>query len=154
MMLTGQPRYAPPGKHVALLEEMAFPASWRTELEWREIKKEAPERFVDEWGKYAPNMIMDNVIGANIDTPFDTQHRGLSFLDGNLAGIGLIPSQSGNLRPIPEFAQYQIPGIENFWMGGPSQHSTGCVCGWSGYNCYKRMAQKYDLWKPWEGRLY
>jgi len=148
------PRYAPPGKHVALLEEMAFPASWRTEAEWMQIKKEAPDHFLRQWQKYAPNMTWDNVIAANIDTPWDIMHRSDNFVEGNWGLIAGTPSQWGTMRPIPEFAQYQIPGIEDFWMASGSCHYSLGLTGWAGYNCYKRIAQKHDLWKPWEGRLF
>ncbi|UCG82624.1 MAG: NAD(P)/FAD-dependent oxidoreductase [Dehalococcoidia bacterium] len=148
------PRYAPPGKHVALLEEMAFPASWRTEEEWMQIKKEAPDHFLKQWQRFAPNMTWDNVIAANIDTPWDIQHRSDNFVEGNWGLIAGTPSQWGAMRPIPEFAQYQIPGIEDFWMASGSCHYSLGMVGWAGYNCYKRIAQKHDLWKPWEGRLF
>jgi beta-carotene ketolase (CrtO type) len=148
------PSYGPPGKHVALLEEMAFPASWRTEKEWMQIKREAPGRFLEEWQKYAPNMTWDNVIAANIDTPWDIQHRSDNFVEGNWGLIAGTPSQWGEMRPIPEFAQYQIPGIEDFWMASGSCHYSLGLTGWAGYNCYKRIAQRHDLWQPWEGRLY
>jgi phytoene dehydrogenase-like protein len=148
------PRYAPPGKHVALLEEMAFPASWRTEAEWMQIKKEAPDHFLKQWQRFAPNMTWDNVIAANIDTPWDIMHRSDNFVEGNWGLIAGTPSQWGTMRPIPEFAQYQIPGIEDFWMAAGSCHYSLGLTGWAGYNCYKRIAQKHDLWKPWEGRLF
>ena len=148
------PRYAPSGKHVALLEEMAFPASWRTEEEWMQIKKEAPDHFLKQWQRFAPNMTWDNVIAANIDTPWDIQHRSDNFVEGNWGLIAGTPSQWGSMRPIPEFAQYQIPGIEDFWMASGSCHYSLGLTGWAGYNCYKRIAQKHDLWKPWEGRLF
>jgi phytoene dehydrogenase-like protein len=148
------PRYAPPGKHVALLEEMAFPASWRTEAEWMQIKKEAPDHFLRQWQRFAPNMTWDNVIAANIDTPWDIMHRSDNFVEGNWGLIAGTPSQWCTMRPIPEFAQYQIPGIEDFWMASGSCHYSLGLIGWAGYNCYKRIAQKHDLWKPWEGRLY
>jgi phytoene dehydrogenase-like protein len=148
------PSYAPPGKHVALLEEMAFPASWRTEKEWLQIKREAPDHFLKEWQKYAPNMTWDNIIASNIDTPWDIMNRSDNFVEGNWGLISGTPSQWGAMRPIPEFAQYQIPGIEDFWMSAGSCHYSLGLTGWAGYNCYKRIAQKHDLWKPWEGRLY
>jgi len=148
------PSYAPPGKHISLLEEMAFPASWRTEKEWMQIKKEAPDHFLKEWQRYAPNMTWDNVIATNVDTPWDIMHRSDNFLDGNWGLIPGLPSQWGAMRPIPEFAQYQIPGIEDFWMSSGSCHFSLGLSGFAGYNCYKRMAQKLDLWKPWEGRMY
>ena len=119
-----------------------------------QIKKEAPEHFLKEWQKYAPNMTWDNVIATNIDTPWDIMHRSDNFVEGNWGLISGTPSQWGAMRPIPEFAQYQIPGIEDFWMASGSCHYSLGLTGWAGYNCYKRIAQKLDLWKPWEGRLF
>jgi phytoene dehydrogenase-like protein len=148
------PSYAPPGKHVSLLEEMAFPASWRTEKEWLQIKEEAPDHFLKEWQRYAPNMTWDNIIASNIDTPWDIMQRSDNFVEGNWGLISGTPSQWCAMRPIPEFAQYQIPGIEDFWMSSGSCHYSLGLTGWAGYNCYKRIAQKLNLWKPWEGRLY
>jgi phytoene dehydrogenase-like protein len=142
------PSYAPPGKHISLVEEMAFPASWRTEKEWMQIKKEAPDHFLKEWQRYAPNMTWDNVIATNVDTPWDIMHRSDNFLDGNWGLIPGLPSQWGNMRPIPEFAQYQIPGIEDFWMASGSCHFSLGLAGYAAYDCYKRMAQKLNLWKP------
>jgi len=70
------PSYAPSGKHLALVGEgCAPPASWLSELEWVNVKREAGERIVAEWQKYAPNMTWDNVIAVEIGTPYDHQRR-------------------------------------------------------------------------------
>jgi len=63
----------------------------------------------------------------------------------------IVPSQWGKYRPIPELAQYQVPGIENFYLAS-GHHNVGLI-GCSGYNCYKRIAQHLALKKPWEGRM-
>lgn len=60
----------------------------------------------------------------------------------------IIPSQWGKYRPIPELAQYQVPGIKNFYLAS-GHHNVGLL-GCSGYNCYKRIAQHLSLRKPWE----
>lgn len=148
------PSYAPPGKHITILEFPAPPASWLTEKEWLQIKREATEQFLQYWQRFAPNMTWDNVIATNIDTPYDAQHRSDNFVEGSWVLLPLIPSQWGKFRPLPELAQYQIPGIENFWMASGSCHTSVAVLACASYNCYKRIAQKHNLWKPWEGRLY
>lgn len=150
------PRYAPPGKHVALIEECAPPASWLSEKEWLQVRKEVPGQILKEWQKYAPNMTWDNVIAATIDTPLDSQQRSANFVDGSWAITAHCPSQWGKFRPIPEFAQYQVPGLENFYMASGSCHFSLGLMGWASYNCYKRMAQHLGLRKFWEeqGRAY
>lgn len=152
------PSYGPPGKHVGKVSEgFPPPASWLTEREWAQIKKEIPERIRAEWQKYAPNMTRDNVIAAHIPTPLDMQRRNANYVEGCMYTTAQIPSQWYKLRPIPELAQYQVPGIEAFYMASSSNHcgSLGSL-GYSGYNCYKRIQQHLGLKKPWEeaGRMW
>jgi len=146
------PSYGPPGKHLALVGEgCAPPASWLSEREWAQVKKEVGDHIVAEWQKYAPNMTPDNIIAVNVGTPYDHQQRNSSWVDGDVQPPSLIPSQWGKYRPIPELAQYQVPGIENFYLAS-GHHNIGLV-GCAGYNCYKRIAQRLGLKKPWEGRM-
>jgi len=150
------PSYAPPGKHGTLWAEgCAPPASWLSEREWLQLKKEAADQYLREWQRYAPNMTQENVIGIHIGTPYDHQQENANWVDGCWATLSFTPAQSYKFRPLPELAQYQIPGIENFYMASGSSHAGGiATAGFAGYGCYKRIAQKLDLWKPWEGRLY
>ena len=54
---------------------------------WLKVKKEYPDLLMSEWQKYAPNMTLDNLIGACFDTPFDRMKRSLSWTKmGNPAG--------------------------------------------------------------------
>ena len=66
------PSYGPPGKYVPLVAEgHPPPASYLTEKEWMQVRREVGERFINEWQKNAPNMTWDNVIDVNIPTPLD-----------------------------------------------------------------------------------
>ncbi len=152
------PSYGPPGKHVALVAEgHPPPASYLSEREWVQVRKEVGERFINEWQRYAPNMTWDNVIGVNIPTPRDIAGHNPNWVDGCMYTSNQSPSQWSTFRPIPEFAQYQVPGIEDFWMASGSQHCGGVgTLGFSAYNCYKRLSQRFDLRKTWEeqGRMF
>ncbi len=152
------PSYSPPGKQVALVAEgHPPPASYLTEKEWLQVRKEVGERFVAEWQKYAPNMTWDNVIDVNIPTPLDIQARNPNWVEGCMYTSNQSPSQWANFRPIPELSQYQVPGIEDFWMASGSQHCGGTgTLGFSAYNCYKRLAQRFGFRKTWEeqGRMF
>lgn len=152
------PSYGPPGKHVALVAEgHPPPASYLSEREWIQVRKEIGDRFIKEWQRYAPNMTWDNVIGVNIPTPLDIARKNPNWVDGCMYTSNQNPSQWSVFRPIPEFAQYQVPGIDNFWMASGSQHCGGTgTLGFSAYNCYKRLAQRFGFRKTWEeqGRMF
>jgi phytoene dehydrogenase-like protein len=152
------PSYAPPGKHVALVGEgHPPPASYLTEKEWIQVKREVGDRLIKEWQKYAPNMTWDNVIAVNIPTPYEYSQKNPNWVNGCMYTSNQSPSQWCNFRPIPEFAQYQVPGVEDFWMASGSQHCGGVgTLGFSAYNCYKRISQRLGLRKPWEekGRMF
>ena len=149
--------YAPPGKHLVHIGAgLAPPASWLTEREWMELKKEAGDYVLGEWRKYAPNMTADKVIAINIGVPYEHQLTNISWVDGNVnSSPAPLPHTWCKSRPIPELAQYQMPGIESLWFAGGSWHHGVGLLGAAGYNCYKRMAHKLGLRKPWEeqGRL-
>jgi beta-carotene ketolase (CrtO type) len=152
------PTYGPPGKHVALVAEgHPPPASHLSEREWTEVRKEVGDRFIAEWQKYAPNMTWDNVIAVNIPTPLDIARKNPNWVEGCMYTSNQSPSQWGRFRPIPELAQYQVPGIEDFWMASGSNHCGGVgTLGFSAYNCYKRMAPRFGFRKTWEeqGRMF
>jgi phytoene dehydrogenase-like protein len=109
------------------------------------------DRIAAEWQKYAPNMTRDNIIAINVGTPYEHEQKNANWVDGDVQPPAITPSQWGKNRPIPELAQYQVPGIENFYLAS-GHHNVGLI-GCSGYNCYKRIAQHLDLKKPWEGRM-
>ena len=152
------PSYAPPGKYVPLVAEgHPPPASDMTEREWSQVRKEVGERFIKEWQRYAPNMTWDNVIEVNIPTSLDIANKNPNWTDGCMYTINQGPSQWSNFRPIPEFSQYQVPGIDNLWLASGAQHCGGSgTLGFSAYNCYKRMADPFGFRKTWEeqGRMF
>jgi phytoene dehydrogenase-like protein len=146
------PSYGPPGKHLALVGSGGAPlASSLSEREWMQVKKEVGDLIATEWQNYAPNMTRDNIIGINVGTPYDHFQKNPNWVDGDVQPPAITPSQWGKNRPIPELAQYQVPGIENFYLAS-GHHNVGLI-GCSGYNCYKRIAQHLGLKKPWEGRM-
>ena len=102
-------------------------------------------------------MTDDNIIGIEIDSPWDCAHRHLNYYDGSWAGgVGHTSYQWGRFRPIPEFSQYQVPGIEDLFLTGMTYHSASGSPGGFAYNTYKKAAEKMGLRKFWEeaGRLY
>ena len=120
-----------------------------TEKEWREFKKKHAEDVIEHWQKFAPNMNWDNVIGFDPLTPFDTTRLKNMAPTGNWAVIDNIPSQMGAFRPVPELARHRTP-IENLYATGSAWPHFGCAMTAQGYNCYKVIAEDFDVDKPWE----
>jgi beta-carotene ketolase (CrtO type) len=147
---------SPEGKHV-IMEDLDIPtATYLSEREWLRFKKTHAQEALEEWQKYAPNMTWDNVIGFAPQTPYDAAGRGLNFApDGNAGVLDLYPGQLGRVAPIPEMAQYRMPGINNLYHTGSWRPRSGANCT-QGYCCYKVIAEDLNLRKPWEeqGRPY
>jgi len=140
---------APEGKYAISVEGHTVPAPHRTEREWLQFKREHANATIKRWQEFAPNMTWDNVIGYNPITPYDIAGRLPGMRTGCVIIIDFIPSQFCRNRPIPELARHKTP-IENLYATGGAWHPFGNASCWQGYNCYKIIAEDYDLPKPWE----
>jgi phytoene dehydrogenase-like protein len=144
------PRLAPPGKYNTMIEEYGPPASALNEREWWQLRKEIGPRMLQEWRKYAPNMTDDNIIGIEIDTPGDFVRRDPGCYEGSqMMGVAPTVSQWGRYRPITEYAQYKVPGIENLYCAGIGWHSNYGSPGGFAYNMYKQAAMDLGLRQFW-----
>ncbi|MFC1925035.1 phytoene desaturase family protein, partial [Chloroflexota bacterium] len=145
------PRLAPPGKHTSLIEEYGPPANALSEREWHQLRREVGPRMLEEWRKYAPNMTDDNIIGWEIDTPGDFAYRDNSCYEGSWQmGVSPQVSQWGRFRPIAEYAQYKVPGVQNLYCTGIGWHSNfGSPAGFA-YNMYKQAAWDLGLREFWK----
>jgi len=145
------PRLAPPGKYTSVVEEYGPPAGALTEREWQQVRREVGPRLLAEWRKYAPNMTDDNIIGIEIDTPGDFACRDMSCYEGSWQmGVSAQVSHWGRYRPITEFAQYKVPGIDGLYCTGIGWHSNfGSPAGFA-YNMYKQAAWDLGLREFWK----
>ena len=141
------PRYAPPGKHIASHENYMPPATALSEREWLALKKQHAEDMIGLWQTFAPNMTWDNVIGYAPDTPYDCLRMKNMAPDGNWAIIDPVPHQTGPFRPIPELADHRTP-IKNLYATGAAWGAAGASVA-QGYTCYKVIAEDLGLTKPW-----
>ena len=146
---------APQGKFICLFEEFSAPASYFTEREWLQIKRDLFHELVQQWAWYAPNMTEDNLIAANVTTPYDTLQRNINMLEGSWSVGAMYASQMGRFRPIPELAHYRTP-IPNLYYGSGSSHFGGGIGRSGSYCCYKMIAEDFGLKKHWKekGRPY
>jgi phytoene dehydrogenase-like protein len=143
------PSYAPPGKHVAQHEMQGPRATDLPEKEYLELKEKHAQDMIRFWGKFAPNMTWDNIIGIDTNSPFDVRRMKNLAPHGNFAGIDQTPEQSGANRPTPELANHRTP-IKNLYCTGGFWHVGGEASCVQSYNCYKIIASDMNLAKPWE----
>ncbi|MBI5446485.1 MAG: NAD(P)/FAD-dependent oxidoreductase [Deltaproteobacteria bacterium] len=146
------PSYAPPGKHLCLLEDYTTEDRFFTKAEWEGIRKRTAKALLDDWRRYAPNMTEDNVIDSFVLLGPDLLER---FTWDTWSGYGHSAPQMGSFRPIPEWSGYRTH-IKNLYGCAQSQHPGGSSWGLPGYNCYKAIAADLSLEKVWEtaGRRY
>jgi len=143
------PKQAPEGKYVLGSEQFVLTADQLNEKQWREFKKKHAEEVIAHWEKFAPNMSWDNVIGYDPLTPYDSLRLTNMGPQGNWAVIDNIPSQMGRFRPVPELARHKTP-VENLYATGTAWPFTGCAMVCQGYNCYKVIAEDFEVQKPWD----
>jgi phytoene dehydrogenase-like protein len=141
--------YAPAGKHAVYTEQLGPPVSMYSEAEWLELRARYADELLTLWRDYAPNMTWENVIGVDMNSPYDHLRMKNLGPDGTWAGVDRAAWQVDENRPTPELANHRTP-IENLYATGGSWH-VGSNCGSSeSYNCYKIIAKDLGLAKPWE----
>lgn len=147
---------APENKHTILIEEFAAPYRFFSEREWLNMKREIVDRALKDWQIYAPNMTWDNVISHNIQTPLDVTYRHPDMREGGWVEGAMMLSQQDRFRPLPEIANYRIPGVSNMYICSSNLHSCGGIGRGSSYNCFKIIAEDLGMPKIWEekGREY
>jgi phytoene dehydrogenase-like protein len=141
--------YAPPGKHIAVHEQLGPPATAHTEKEWAEVRERYAEELLDLWHKYASNMTWDNIIDYYGNTPYDNLRMKNFAPNGSNAIIDCAPYQRNENRPIPELTNHRTP-IKNLYATGACWHPGANASAAESYNCYKIIAKDLSLPKPWE----
>ena len=144
------PSYAPSGKHIAQ-HEMQGPGALRlSEADYLRLKDQHAKDMITFWGKFAPNMTWDNVIGIDTNSPYDVRRMANLAPHGNFAGIDKSESQDGANRPTPELANHRTP-ISNLYCTGGYWHIGGEASAAAAYNCYKIIASDLKLeQQPWQ----
>ena len=152
----GDPSYAPEGKCTLGNELYTCAVDQFTEKEWAKAEPKLAEFIIKRWSDYASNMTWDNVIGYNIDSPWDITYRLPQVpIRGTWTLVDCILSQIGWNRPIPEISDHRMP-IKGLYGTGSGWHPLAGGLSTGGYNCYKVISEDYGFRKPWEeaGREY
>jgi len=93
--------------------------------QWDEWQKAVGDDLIAQTRRYVPNLTPDNIIGCMHESPCDIQRESPSYLNGDVAGLAMTPDQFFGGRPIPELANYRVPGVEGLYLCGPFMHPGG-----------------------------
>jgi phytoene dehydrogenase-like protein len=96
---------------------------------WDTIKEEVADQMLASFRRFTSNMGSENIISRYVESPLDMERSSASFQHGDTHGLGSYAHQHGSFRPLPELAQYTVPGIERFYLAGPFMHPGGGVFG-------------------------
>jgi len=96
---------------------------------WDAIKEQVADEMLESFRAFTTNMGPENIIARHIESPLDMERSSARFQKGDLHGSGGYLHQHGSYRPLPELAQFTVPGIERFYLVGPFMHPGGGVFG-------------------------
>ena len=76
---------------------------------WDAIKEEVAETNLKYLRRFAPNLTDDKILAKFVVSPLDIERRNPHMWHGSVHAGSSEPSQSGNMRPMPGWAQYRMP---------------------------------------------
>ena len=126
------PTLAPEGKHVLFTWGQYHPYELSNGETWDSIREREADKLYDLVCQYAPNM-RGKMIARYIQTPLDIE-RTLGLLRANVMHLEMSLDQMFMYRPLPELAEYKVPGLPGLYLTGASTHPGGGVFAASGYN--------------------
>ena len=118
--------------------------------QWSELKDEVAARMLGEVRRIVAGVEEDDIIARHVDSPLEMAAASASFQRGDLLGAGSYLHQFGGRRPVPELAQYMVPGIKDLFLVGPFMHPGGGVIG-GGRATAVKIFQEWKL--DWDAAL-
>ncbi|SEB61280.1 Phytoene dehydrogenase-related protein [Pseudomonas marginalis] len=94
---------------------------------WEQQKQPFADAIWEEFKSYTTNIDDSKVIARHIESPLDMHNHSASMMTGDIFGIGHTIGQMMGRRPIAELSQYNVPGLEAFYLTGPFMHPGGAV---------------------------
>lgn len=97
--------------------------------QWDLIKEQVADDMLGDLRSFIGNIGPENVLGRSAHSPLDMERWSPSYQAGDAHGCAPYLYQFGGMRPIPELAQYAVPGAERLYLCGPFMHPGGGVIG-------------------------
>ncbi|MET0988006.1 MAG: NAD(P)/FAD-dependent oxidoreductase [Steroidobacteraceae bacterium] len=117
---------APAGKHTLYLYRPVPTILAGKPLEaWDEIRTSFGTELISQAQRYVPNLTRDEILGVMHESPCDIQRESPSYRNGDVAALAMTPDQFLGGRPIPELANYRVPGVDGLYLCGPFMHPGG-----------------------------
>ena len=127
------PSRAPAGHHTLKLEGNLPYALREGPQHWDNIKKEVAARIFDNFRKFCPNLTEDKILGKFIQSPIDIERMNPAMWRGSVHAAAYGAAQSGDMRPVPGWAEYRMP-IPGLYQTGACTAPGGSVRGQPGRN--------------------
>jgi phytoene dehydrogenase-like protein len=94
---------------------------------WEKHRQKFADAIWEDFKSYCTNMDDSKIIARHIESPLEHHLHSASMMNGDIFGIGTTLGQIMGRRPLPELAQFRIPGLEALYLVGPFQHPGGTV---------------------------
>ena len=127
------PSRAPAGCHTVKIESNLPYALKEGPKHWDNIKDEVADSLLNHLRKFAPNLTPDKFLGKFIESPLDIERMNPSMWRGSAHAGASNPAQSGNMRPVPGWANYRMP-VAGLYQTGACTAPGGSVTGMPGRN--------------------
>ncbi len=122
-------------------------APWALDGDPKNWESQGEKKMQEVWEFFksrTENITDDNIVGHWGHTPMDYSKWDLAFINGDIGHIGLQPSQSYDLRPIPGAGHQYHGEIENLYFLGASGHPGGGIAGNARIGVQK-VLEDYDI---------
>jgi phytoene dehydrogenase-like protein len=138
------PSRAPEGKHT--LKILGFQPYDLPEgpEHWDDIKEEVSAANLAYLRRFAPNLTDDKILATLVKSPLDLERMNPHNWHGTCHGGAQVPSQAGNLRPVPGWAQHRMP-IAGLYQTGATTHPGGSVSAGPGRNAAMVMLKDFGM---------
>jgi phytoene dehydrogenase-like protein len=109
---------------------------------WDTIKEQVSAANLSYLRRFSPNLTDSKIMSCSIHSPLDFERMNPHNWHGSCHAGSQGPAQSGNLRPMPGWAQHRMP-IPGLYQTGATTHPGGSVTGAPGRNAATVMLKDF-----------
>ncbi len=136
------PSRAPAGFHTVKIESNLPYGLKEGPKHWDNIRDDVEAMLLSHFRKFAPNLTPDKFLSKFIETPLDIERMNPAMWRGSAHAGANNLAQSGNMRPVPGWANYRMP-IEGLYQTGACTAPGGSVTGMPGRNAASVILKDY-----------